>query len=115
GVWWFDGLMARVLRIQRPGGRYHVTARGNERKDIFRDAPDHFHFLELLSQLGERYGARVHAFVLSGVAEIGGVGPAGWGLDCAVVSKALARFSERLAFDISSRNQLASLQNDLSK
>ncbi|MGA2865917.1 MAG: hypothetical protein ABSF95_15700 [Verrucomicrobiota bacterium] len=27
--------MARVLRIQRPGGRYHVTARGNERKAIY--------------------------------------------------------------------------------
>ncbi len=24
--------MARALRIERPGGRYHVTARGNERK-----------------------------------------------------------------------------------
>ena len=23
--------MARALRIERPGGRYHVTARGNER------------------------------------------------------------------------------------
>ncbi|HVV71028.1 MAG TPA: transposase [Verrucomicrobiae bacterium] len=56
--------MARALRIERPGGRYHVTARGNERKDIFRDDSDHFHFLELLSQLGERYGARVHAYVL---------------------------------------------------
>jgi len=58
--------MARALRIERPGGRYHITARGNERKDIFRDDPDHFHFLELLSQLGERYGARVHAYVLMG-------------------------------------------------
>ena len=29
--------MARVLRIERRGGRYHVTARGNERKEIHRD------------------------------------------------------------------------------
>lgn len=56
--------MARALRIERPGGRYHITARGNERKDIFRDDTDHFHFLELLGQLGERFGARVHAYVL---------------------------------------------------
>ena len=27
--------MARALRIQCPGGRYHVTARGNERREIF--------------------------------------------------------------------------------
>ena len=52
--------MARALRIQRPGGRYHVTARGNDRRDIFRDEGDHFHFLELLGELGERYGVRVH-------------------------------------------------------
>jgi hypothetical protein len=28
--------MARPLRIQRPGGWHHVTARGNERRAIFR-------------------------------------------------------------------------------
>ena len=56
--------MARPLRIERPGGRYHVTARGNERKNIFRDDTDRYHFLELLSELGERFGMRVHAYVL---------------------------------------------------
>ncbi len=56
--------MARAVRIERPGGRYHVAARGNERKDLFRDDTDHFHFLELLPELGERFGARVHAYVL---------------------------------------------------
>ena len=60
----FDGPMARPLRIEVPGGRYHVTARGNERQRIFRDDADHFHFLELLSQCGERFGAKVHAYVL---------------------------------------------------
>jgi len=39
--------------------------------EIFRDDPDHFHFLELLSQLGERYGARVHAYVPRGTIIIG--------------------------------------------
>ncbi len=29
--------MARPLRIERVGSRYHVTSRGNERKAIFRD------------------------------------------------------------------------------
>src|SRR3974390_2526480 len=55
--------MARALRIERFGGRYHVTARGNERKDIFRDDTDHFHYLELLGQLGEHFGVRVHAYI----------------------------------------------------
>ena len=56
--------MARALRIERPGGRYHATARGNERRDIFRDDSDRFHFLELLGELSERFGVRVHAYVL---------------------------------------------------
>jgi putative transposase len=56
--------MARPLRIQRPGGRYHVVARGNERKAIFRDDTDRFHFLELLGELGQHFGVRVHAYVL---------------------------------------------------
>ena len=43
--------MARALRIERPGGRYHVTARGNERKALFRNDTDRFHFLELLAEL----------------------------------------------------------------
>jgi REP element-mobilizing transposase RayT len=58
--------MARALRIERPGGRYHVTSRGNERKALFRDDSDRFHFFELLAELGQRFGARVHAYVLMG-------------------------------------------------
>jgi putative transposase len=56
--------MARALRIERAGGWHHVTARGNDRKNIYQDSGDRFHFLELLSQLGERFGVRVHAYVL---------------------------------------------------
>jgi hypothetical protein len=37
--------MARPLRIERVGGRYHATARGNERRNIFRDDTDRFHFV----------------------------------------------------------------------
>jgi hypothetical protein len=55
---------ARALRIQRPGGRYHVTARGNERKAIYREESDRTHFLELLGELTERLGLRVHTYVL---------------------------------------------------
>jgi len=56
--------MARALRFERSGGRYHVTARGNERKPIYRDDSDRCHFQELLSDLGERFGTRIQAFVL---------------------------------------------------
>ena len=56
--------MARPLRIEYPGARYHVTARGNEQRDIFRSDHDRFHFLELLSELGERFGIKAHAYVL---------------------------------------------------
>ena len=56
--------MARALRIQLPGGRYLVTARGNERREIFRDDTDRFRFLELLGELDGRFGTRAHAYVL---------------------------------------------------
>ena len=55
--------MARALRIERPGGRYHVTARGNERKEIFRDDTDRFHFLASLGELAERF-RRAGAYAL---------------------------------------------------
>jgi len=32
--------MARPLRIEYPGGVYHVTSRGNARQAIFADDPD---------------------------------------------------------------------------
>jgi putative transposase len=56
--------MARALRIERPAGRYHVTSRGNEQKPIYRDDPDRAHCLELLGEATERFGIRVHAYVL---------------------------------------------------
>ena len=36
--------MARAVRIERAGGWYHVTARGNERRAIYRDLRDRQHF-----------------------------------------------------------------------
>ena len=56
--------MARALRIEVPGGRYHITARGNERRPIFRQDRDRIHFLELLSEWPARFGVRLHAYVL---------------------------------------------------
>jgi putative transposase len=56
--------MARPLRIVFPGALYHVTARGNERKAIYRDARDRSRFLERLAAVSARQRLRVHAYVL---------------------------------------------------
>jgi REP element-mobilizing transposase RayT len=56
--------MARPLRIERAGGWYHVTGRGNERRAIYRENRDREHFCELLGEMVERFGVRVHAYVL---------------------------------------------------
>ena len=56
--------MARTLRIERTGGRYHVTARGNERKPIYRRDTDRAHFLALVGKATEDFGIRVHGYVL---------------------------------------------------
>ncbi len=56
--------MARPLRIEVAGGRHHVVARGNERRDVFRDDTDRRHFIGLLAELPERFGIEVHAWVL---------------------------------------------------
>ena len=56
--------MARPVRIEVAGGWYHVTARGNERRAIFRDDQDRRHFLELLEAWVRRFGLRLHAYVL---------------------------------------------------
>ena len=57
-------LVARPLRIEKAGGWYHVTARGNERKAIFRDDADRRHFLENLAEMVLRFRVRLHCFVL---------------------------------------------------
>ena len=56
--------MARLLRVDRPGLWYHLTACGNERRTTFRDDRDREHFLELLGQWVERFCFRLHAYVL---------------------------------------------------
>jgi len=56
--------MARPLRIIYPGAFYHVTSRGNEKKDIFKSRRDREKFLEYLASANERYGAIIHAYCL---------------------------------------------------
>jgi REP-associated tyrosine transposase len=56
--------MARPIRVQFEGAVYHVMARGNERKAVFRDDKDRQRFLETLAEMVERFGVRVHAYCL---------------------------------------------------
>ena len=56
--------MARPLRIIYPGAFYHITARGNERKQVFKSRRDREKFLNYLSSATERYHARIHAYCL---------------------------------------------------
>jgi len=57
--------MARPLRVQYPGALYHVTCRGNERKDIYQDDADRKRFLQILSQSLPIYTIKLYIYVLS--------------------------------------------------
>jgi putative transposase len=56
--------MARQLRIEYPGAWYHVTSRGNERGEIYKDDKDRIRFLGALEESSERYKVEVHCYVL---------------------------------------------------
>jgi putative transposase len=56
--------MARPLRIEFPDAFYHVTARGNERRNIFRDDRDRQRLLGYLESAVLRYKAVVHVYCL---------------------------------------------------
>jgi REP element-mobilizing transposase RayT len=56
--------MARPPRIEFPGAIYHVTARGNERKEIFRDDDDRLEYLGRLARYRRRFGFDLLAYCL---------------------------------------------------
>jgi putative transposase len=58
--------MARPLRIEYAGAVYHVMARGNQGRAIFRDERDRQRFLDTVGEACEKTGWRVHAYVLMG-------------------------------------------------
>jgi putative transposase len=58
--------MSRPLRVEFPGGLYHVTARGNGRQPIFIDEADREAFLAALTSVVARYHVRCHAYCLMG-------------------------------------------------
>jgi putative transposase len=56
--------MPRPLRSFEPGGFYHLTARGNNGRDIVVDDDDRAAFVKLLARTAVRFGMHVHAWCL---------------------------------------------------
>jgi len=56
--------MARPLRIEFADALYHLTSRGNERRNIFRSDRDRRAFLAFLGIAAKRFGWSVTAWVL---------------------------------------------------
>jgi putative transposase len=56
--------LPRPLRVELTGGVYHVVARGNERKAIFRDREDRSAYLARLAECSMRFQFRVLAYCL---------------------------------------------------
>ena len=56
--------MARRLRLEFEGAIYHITARGNERSDIFKNQTECGRYLEKLQESIEHYHIRMYAYLL---------------------------------------------------
>lgn len=56
--------MARKLRIEYPGARYHVINRGNYRDDVFASPGAREAFLTCLAQACGKAGWRLHAYIV---------------------------------------------------
>jgi REP element-mobilizing transposase RayT len=56
--------MARPPRVEIPGALYHVIARGNQRRTIFKDPADYRRYIELLVRYQQRHGFTLYAYVL---------------------------------------------------
>ncbi|HLE17644.1 MAG TPA: hypothetical protein VI728_05085 [Syntrophales bacterium] len=58
--------LARPLRLEFEGTFYHVTARGNERKNVYFGQADYLKFLEYLREAKKKYGIFIHGYMLKG-------------------------------------------------
>ncbi|MDH3975021.1 MAG: transposase [Deltaproteobacteria bacterium] len=56
--------MPRKPRIEFEGAFYHVTTRGNQRQNIYKDEEDFRKYLEILTRYKKRYGFNLYAYVL---------------------------------------------------
>jgi len=52
--------MSRSIRVEFEGAVYHVTARGNERREIYRKDADRRLLLSTLDEMLERFGVVLH-------------------------------------------------------
>lgn len=55
--------MARALRIEFEGAFYHITARGNERREIYKSRADYEKFKEYIKGAQEKYCFILHVYV----------------------------------------------------
>ncbi len=58
--------MGRTARVRIKGVWHHVSSRGIDRERIFDGDADHRKFLDYLGKLPERYGFKIHGYVLMG-------------------------------------------------
>jgi putative transposase len=56
--------MPRLPRFQLPGVPQHVIQRGNNRSNCFFEKADYTFYLDSLREAADRYGCRIHAYVL---------------------------------------------------
>src|SRR5258708_31624907 len=56
--------MSRPLRIAYPGALYHITVRGNEKREIFWNDDDRHHFLRVFAQTIDRCKWVCYAYCL---------------------------------------------------
>ena len=56
--------MSRPIRVEFEDAAYHLTARGNEQRAIYRDDQDRCRFLETVGEACERFGLVIHAYCL---------------------------------------------------
>ena len=56
--------MARALRIEYPGARYHLMCRGNQSRNIFNIEEDSGVFVRCLGEMCKRNETLVHAWCL---------------------------------------------------
>jgi putative transposase len=57
-------MVSRPARIEFAGAVHHVMVRGDRREEIFRDERDRSKFLGYLAEGAERYGVKVHCYVM---------------------------------------------------
>ena len=56
--------MARPLRLTYEGAVYHVTARGNDRGNLFKTNRDRERYLLVLAESLQRYDVRLYLYCL---------------------------------------------------